>query len=453
MAIEVEISGDGMSAWATVVREEDVETTLPVLRAALRSAGVAFGIDVRALLALVEEVKARAAGERIRRQIASGAPRVDGTDARVEILVEDPRRSGGTERQDGRIDFRDQGQFVAVARDQLLARLHPGKPGTDGRDVRGRKIGATPAQTARLPEGSGTKVAGAGLELRAKRAGVLRTEPGRISVDELLRIAGDLDYRVGNIDCRGSVQIRGDVLPDFHIRADGDVWIDGSIDSVEVKAGGTVHVGQGILRGSRVHAAMDVSAGHLIESYVEAGRDVLVQREVLHSTVNAGGSVLVRPGSAGDPHAGRIVGGAVRARLRLEAAVAGKKSGVATELVVGVDPLVAIRCLQLRAEAERLRSNARRFERLRPLTATRMAPELDRLAQAQEEDLRRIELELARLEAARSPDPSAYVKIGREINEGVRIWFGPSELAFYDSRCGGWFVFDSTRGRITERRP
>jgi uncharacterized protein (DUF342 family) len=74
----------------------------------------------------------------------------------------------------------------------------------------------------------------------------LRCVDERVEVIDLIKVSGNLDYNTGSIECEGSVRVEGDVLPDFHIRAGGDVSIGGVVDAAEVTAGGAVVVRQGI---------------------------------------------------------------------------------------------------------------------------------------------------------------------------------------------------------------
>ena len=105
-----------------------------------------------------------------------------------------------------------------------------------------------------------------------------------IRVDPVLIVPHDVDFRTGNIDFPGVVQVHGDVAPGFELKArdaieikgtvmgatigsEGDITIGaGFLADAEgydghIHSGGTVHVeGAGQIRGAQVIAGLDVRA-------------------------------------------------------------------------------------------------------------------------------------------------------------------------------------------------
>src|SRR6185295_8675210 len=126
-----------------------------------------------------------------------------------------------------------------------------------------------PGERARLTPGQGTRLEAGGTELRAIRHGDLRCLGDVIEVLDIIKIAGNLDYSVGSIECDGPVRVEGDVLPGFHIRAGGDVFVGGVVEGAEITTRGSIVVGQGILGGSRVCANRKITLGYIRESYLE----------------------------------------------------------------------------------------------------------------------------------------------------------------------------------------
>src|SRR5271169_4434260 len=106
-------------------------------------------------------------------------------------------------------------------------------------------------------------------------------------------VTGNLDYTVGNIDCEGPVRVEGDVLPGFHIRAGGDVWIGGLVDNAEVTTTGVVTVAQGALGGSRISGRRGIKAGYVREAYMESDANIFIAREALNSTVVCGDTIVI----------------------------------------------------------------------------------------------------------------------------------------------------------------
>jgi hypothetical protein len=115
-----------------------------------------------------------------------------------------------------------------------------------------------------------------GTELRATRNGDLRCSDDLIEALDIIRIPGNVDYGIGNIGCEGPVRIEGD-----------DVESDGNI---------------------------------------------FVAREVLNSTMVSGDTITVADN-------GRVVGGRLFAKNRIEIGVADQEKGVTPHL-----QLESIRC-------------------------------------------------------------------------------------------------------------
>jgi uncharacterized protein (DUF342 family) len=153
-----------------------------------------------------------------------------------------------------------------------------------------------------------------------------------VSVEETFTVQGDVDYHVGNIDFDGSVIIAGDVLPEFQIRAKGNVEVFGTVDDAVIEAGGDVIVQYGIFSKGFGHvtAKGDVRAKHC-ENVAISARRIHIASSAVNSTLNARElvEVLRNPGT--------LVGGAARAGTYVLANVFGSELGTRTDVIVG-DP-------------------------------------------------------------------------------------------------------------------
>ena len=145
---------------------------------------------------------------------------------------------------------------------------------------------------------------------------------------ETINFAGNLDYKMGSIEGAGAVRGEGDVLPGFHIRAGGDVTIEGVVDSAEVRTEGALLVRQGVLPGSRVYAKGEIKVAFVSNATMESGADITVLKEAVHSRLLAAGIITI-------PGTGRVLGGNLQAGKRIEVGVAGHRKGFPTTLVAG----------------------------------------------------------------------------------------------------------------------
>jgi uncharacterized protein len=261
MPVTARINPDNMEAAIDVERQSELPLDLDAVRKALAEAGVLHGIEEDACKQLVETVNNLPPGGHVTQTVARGTPAVDGEDGRIDMVLEYHRDQAGLALEFGKIDFHERGVFTGVEKGQLIATIVLPTPGTLGRDVRGQEIKPVPGKSAVFRAGQGTKIEGNRTELRATRAGNLRCAGDVIEVMDMIRVPGNLDFAVGNIDCEGPVRVQGDVLPGFHIHAGGDVVISGVVDSAEINSQGSVTVTQGVIRGSRIYAKRGIMVG------------------------------------------------------------------------------------------------------------------------------------------------------------------------------------------------
>ncbi len=332
MPISIEISSDMMEAVVEVKLDENEEFDVPAIKRELKAAGVNYGINDGACEELVKLTEGQPSGSAVRLAVASGTPAIDGEDGSVRMIVESNRESIGVEGEAGNIDFHERGSFTPVEKGELIAEITLHTSGTAGKNVSGGAIPATAGQRASLTAGEGASLVAEGTELRATRGGDLRRKQDRIEVTDLIRVAGNLDFGMGSIECEGSVRVEGDVLPEFHIRAGGDVTVGGVVDAAEVTAGGDLVIRQGAIRGSRITAKGNIKVGYVSNSYVECESEVSILKEVLHSTVLSEDAITLSA-------TGRVVGGRLHAQKLVEVGVAGDPKGHRTVLGAGTDPI------------------------------------------------------------------------------------------------------------------
>ncbi len=223
------------------------------------------------------------------------------------------------------VDLHEVSHFINVQADQPLCELPV--PPRDGTDVFGQIIAAPPC-----PVQLGDRVA---LDpenpsrVLATQPGCVRYAKGRLSVEQDLQIAGDLDFKIGNIDFFGDVSVRGNILDGFRIKSAKNIVIGGAVGVSTIEAGGDLTIKGGVNGGhkSRLVCAGNLQAHYLHMVSVECGGDVLVDVECHDSTVHAGGSVTVSRGG--------IIGGKVIAGADISAGFVGTAMCVPTLVHAG----------------------------------------------------------------------------------------------------------------------
>lgn len=429
--LRVAISADAMQAFLTLRANppKPYPFTSDAIMQALRERGVVEGILVDEIRRIVETETYVAD-----LQIARGIRPQDGEDARIEFFF-DPSPKLHPFETEGKIDWHEVHLIQRVAQNQRLARRIPARSGTSGSTVTGRRLEPRRVRDVRLPVGRGTKISESDPnELLAATAGAVRMVSNQVVVDKVINIARDIDYSVGNIDVDGSVQIGGNVLSGFRVKATGDVHITGSVEGATVESGGSVSVSEGVFghTGATVRAAKDAVVKYARNASIVAEGNITVHLEAIHCDLRSGGTISV--GAPGGKR-GRIVGGQVCA-LVVRAVDLGAEIGTPTTVVVDTKALGAReqvvhetreRITRLRDEHAAVTAEAGNISHQRSADRSawgaRQEQQLARLAALSrhlEDELHSLEAQLAKLAHVEEP----RVIVHGTLFPGVRISFG-----------------------------
>ena len=306
--------------------------TAAELSSLLRHASVTVGIDATALELLAELVNADRTPPGPF-PVARGEAPTPGENGHIEFHVQPTVSEARFDTsQNGTIDYRELNLIENCFAGQLVATRHPPGEGRPGKDIHGRVINALPGIPAVLQPGTDVLADPGGAEFTAARAGRLEMRNGQLHVTQEYEVPGDVDYRVGNIDFVGRVTVRGGVLDGFRVSGRLGVTIAGLCGACEIASEtGDVNLPGGVKgRGAAViRCGGGVKARYLDECLVEAGGDVVVDRELLNCAVHTTGRLLMPAGS--------VVGGEVVALRGATVGTAGSPLGVATRISVGVN--------------------------------------------------------------------------------------------------------------------
>jgi uncharacterized protein (DUF342 family) len=304
--------------------------TIEGIRGFLREHGVVEGHDEGAIADMV--------ARKIVRQwvsLAKGRPPKNGKDAAIEYKI-NLHSLRPKEVSDGsRVDMRDLGTVVNVLKGQELAEKSLPVPGEDGMSVLGKPIRAYQGKDKGLPQGSGTLLSEDRLHLFADVDGHVTVKDGKLTVQPLFEVKGDLDYSVGNVQFVGPVSVKGAVREGFEVSAGGDLFVEGVVEGATLRSNENIHIRIGV-RGigkAQIVAKKDVIVGYVDQAKVRAGGDIRVTEAILHSDVGARGMVVV----AGSKK-GQIVGGRIQAGSEVVCEILGSEMGTRTDVVVGVFP-------------------------------------------------------------------------------------------------------------------
>ncbi len=275
--------------------------------------------------------------------VAEGTKAHDGAAAHVEYSFKGERGGARPKEREGRVDFKDISRVENVVEGQVLARKIPAEPGQPGQTVTGRLIPAEKGKDCELAVGKNVKVSEDGLMALAQINGQVILLGGKINVEPIYTIPGDVNLRTGNILFLGSVVVRGNVEDGFSVKAAGDIEVFGSVGKCQLDAEGDIIVHQGIAAKTegRIRCGKSLYSKFIEHAVVDAGVNVIVTDGIVHSRVDANKMILCQGRRA------QIVGGRLRASEEINSKILGSVAGTETLLEVGYDPRSKERLVQL----------------------------------------------------------------------------------------------------------
>jgi uncharacterized protein (DUF342 family) len=267
--------------------------------------------------------------------LASGTPMIPGAPGRIVLAAELTPTPESTEpppmTADGEpltVDFHHVQDFVNVDAGGLIGTVEPPGAGTPGRSILGGVIPPRAGKAFALKLGKNVRLDADGTSIYAEMAGRVTIRGEEVSVEEIYQVAGDVNFKIGNIDFNGAVEIRGDVLDGFRVKAK-EIKVQGNVGVCHIEASGNISLcgmnGQG--KGTIVCGG-NLSANFIYETDIECAGDLLVESEIRSCHIHTLGAVLV--------HKGGIVGGECVALAGVEAGILGSVTSLHTNIVTGV---------------------------------------------------------------------------------------------------------------------
>ncbi|MDR3122880.1 MAG: FapA family protein [Treponema sp.] len=307
------------------------DITLETYQMFLKNNKVYYGIDLEFLTNFADKPIYR---ERV--VVAEGLSPVNGRDAYIRYNFEtDQSKVRIREGADGRVNFKDLKIIQNVVEAQSLAKKIPPEKGIPGRTVTGNQLPARDGNDIALPLGKNVHVGEDGATIIADINGQVVEMNGKINVEPVYTVNGNVSLRTGNIIFLGTVIVNGNVEDGFSVKAAGNIEVNGTVEKAELDAEGDIIVHQGITgRGNGIIRAGKTLAARFIENTViEAGDAVIASDGIINSRVDAGRRIICQGKRA------TIVGGRLRASEEINAKVLGSSTaGTETVCEVGADP-------------------------------------------------------------------------------------------------------------------
>ena len=280
--------------------------------------------------------------ERYEQQIpvAKGTEPRDGKNGYIDykVRINIDKKVKFKENEQGRVDFLAKNMVENVVEGQLLAMLVPGETGHFGKTVTGKVIPAKDGKHIELRAGKGTALSSDKTRLMAQKNGqVVCGVGGKLTVEDIHTVRGDVGLDTGNITFLGSVIVTGSITDNMQVKAAGNIEVGGSVQKAHVEAEGDVVI-QGGIQG-RDNAYIKSKAGSLFAKFIQNAnitveKDVFGGEAIMHSKVQAVGKVTC------SGKRGQVVGGEILTGEDIRVKQLGAQASTPTLVVVGVNPKI-----------------------------------------------------------------------------------------------------------------
>jgi len=323
------------------------DITLEGYKSLLQRSGVVYGIHEDVILSLIDRPIYK---DRV--VVAEGLKPLNGKDSYIQYNFEtDQSKVTLKEGRDGRIDFKELNIINNVVQGQPLARKMPPEDGVDGRTVTGKILPTRGGKDIPPPLGKNVHIGDDGVTIIADMNGQVLLSGGKINVEPIYTVEGDVDLKSGNILFLGTVNIGGNVRDGFSVKAAGNIEVNGTVGRAVLDAEGDIIVHQGIVGKSSgvVKAGRSICARFIENAKIESGNMVVVSDGIINSQVDAVKRIVCRGKRA------HIVGGRLRSSEEINAKILGSpSSGTETICEVGLNPKKKLRLESLVAKGSEI---------------------------------------------------------------------------------------------------
>lgn len=385
--------------------------------------------------------------------VAQGKPVKEGSDGYFEYLFTPEEYGVPKVRADGSVDYTNINALQNVRAGEKVAIYHQAVQGEDGITVLGHEMKAKLCRD--LPPMRGKGIRRENEAYYAQSDGKIEVKDGKIDIQNVHEISGDVDAIIGKVEFFGDVIIFGNVEEGVVIRAGRNIEIHGSTSLANLYAGGDIILSRGIQGGnkSKISARGNVFADFIEHTTVEAGGTVQANT-ILSSHIYAKDKVIATG------KRGAIIGGEVHGIKGVEAATAGNDVEVKTILHCGYAPETHERLIEIRKKEMEIRENlanlvdsmteALREKRMRGASTSAATEaklsEWNKMKDQYFAELDKVESERESLEEVVEQSKGAEIKVDGNIYRNVVISINAEQMMLDRNTC--FMKYQADRGVI-----
>lgn len=390
--IDLKVSSDNMVVYIRVhLNSEEQKISTEDILSKLEDAGIKYGICNEDIVKYCEDQSFFS--ELV---AARGLRPIDGVDGSIEYHFKTEEGINLLEKEDGTVNYRELGLIQNVEAGQPLATAIPPVDGENGITVFGVTVPFKPGKAPDLHTGENAEISPDGTQILAKVDGCVELKNSQVVVNDVYVVKGDVNIGVGNLDCKGSIVVQGDVHEGFVLKANNDITIKGSVEGATIVCGGKVTISNGMngMGIGSITAGGDVISKYIENTRITTNSDIYAD-VIMHSKVKADGSVILKGSKAS------IIGGICDVGKSVIAGFVGSHTNAVT--------MISIQSPRI---DELLSPNNDKTEQI----GTLMQEISDLSAQEEkfQEDIQRLSKEMM-------TDPQAKVALKRAMNEKNHI--------------------------------
>ena len=201
--------------------------------------------------------------------IAKAVLPVQGKCASITYHFDVQKTNTPTMKEDGSVDFHRLDMIERVEKGQLLATLTPETAPIPGTDVRGNVIQPAKLTPVVLKHGKNIHLSEDQLEMYADCAGNVTLVNDTVFVSNVYEVPADVGTSTGDIDYDGSVEVRGNVLTGYTVKATGDITVNGAVEGATLISGGKIVIKRGM---QGMEKGVMRAGGDIISNFIESSK-------------------------------------------------------------------------------------------------------------------------------------------------------------------------------------
>lgn len=306
VAVSIALSEDNMECTASIsATSGSMLPNINAVKEQLKTAGVKRGVSEKRIRQLLQMALDNASDKPVKIVVAKGLPPRKGKDSIIKPTVPNAidRILAPQESNDSKVDMRNLGDILSVDARQVVAKRTAPTKGRSGFTVTNKKLPAPPGEWKVIKLGANTAISEKNENtIIATVSGQPKFKNNVMNVDDTFTSKG-VNVGTGNIKYNGAVVVNGDITEQMQVVADGDVTVNGFVESALIRAGGDIIITQGATGKMNIEDCQLIAGGSIFIQHgqgldIVSGKDIHIAKQLAYSKVKCRGEIIVGSGES-----------------------------------------------------------------------------------------------------------------------------------------------------------